>query len=118
MFLCFLNNNIIYSGGSIISNTNINDLDAAGKISIHLIQVNSSNINTIIGFPKDAYSYGTLLTISNGTDFKYGTAQFYIPHNQNATPCIYIRTLLDFVKPNNSKRTWIKIEGISVDAIN
>lgn len=96
-----LNSNAIVFGNTITTgNVNLNGGLFSTKNAVCINTIATNDINSIIGMPIDAYSYGRLITIT--TNLKYACVQFYIPH---LGACIYIRAMAD-PKSDVNNTSW------------
>ena len=112
------NSNLVYDG-IITSNCSINvdsPLFKKNK-SVYIYGLGISDGSRIEGFPKDAYSFGILLTFITDSS-KYKSSQIYIPHSSldNLNQPIYIRTLLDGNGNYPVRNTWRMMKGSVIDS--
>lgn len=73
-------NSKLFFGENITDNGNVNNLFEKYN-GVIINSVYSEHTETITGFPKDAYGYGRLITISG--EFDYVSIQIYVPHDSS-----------------------------------
>ena len=97
-------------------NTLITDMKDEACIIISNISAKNGAQNAIIGYPQNAYPYGSLMTFIPHGNY-YTTSQIYIPHN---TDYFFVRTLADGVGESGETRIgirWRKISCAFVDSV-